>query len=75
MHTVLIFSFFNSKNQVKFYIMRKYEKKFESTIIVFAQFKILFFADFFKLGGGFVNSIRTKYNPLQDAHINVCLWS
>ena len=46
MHTTLYISFFYSNNITKFYLVRKYKKKFESTNMGLADFKILIFPTF-----------------------------
>ena len=52
MHTTLYISFFYSNNITKFYFVRKYKKKFESTNMGLAHFKILIFSDFSSMGIG-----------------------
>ena len=52
MHTTLYISFFYSNNITKFYVLWKYKKKFESTNMDFAHFKILSFSDFSSMGVG-----------------------
>ena len=46
MHTTLYISFFYSNSITKFYAVWKYKKKFESTNMGLAHFKILSFSDF-----------------------------
>ena len=43
MHTTLYISYSYSNNISKFYVVQKYKKKFESTNMGFAHFKILIF--------------------------------
>ena len=52
MLTTLYISFFYSNNITKFYVVRKYKKKFESTDMGLAHFKILIFFDFSSMGVG-----------------------
>ena len=52
MHTTIYISFFYSNNIIKFYVVRKYKKKFESTNMGLAHFKILIFSDFSSMGVG-----------------------
>ena len=52
MHTTLYISFFYSNNITKFYVVLKYKKKFESTNMGLAHFKILLFSDFSSMGVG-----------------------
>ena len=52
MHTTLYISFFYSNNLTKFYVVWKYKKKFESTNIGLAHFKILSFSDISSMGVG-----------------------
>ena len=51
-HTTLYISFFYSNNITKFYVVRKYKKKFESTNMGLAHLKILIFSDFSSKGVG-----------------------
>ena len=46
MHTTIYISFFYSNNITKFYVVRKYKKKFESTNIGLTHFKILILPTF-----------------------------
>ena len=55
MHTTLYISFFNSNNMTKFYLVWKYKKKFESTNMGLAHFKILIFSDISSMGVGLEN--------------------
>ena len=55
MHTTIYISFLYSNNITKFYVVRKYKKKFESTNMVLAHFKILIFSDFSSMGVGLEN--------------------
>ena len=57
MHTTIYISFFYSNNITKFYVVRKYKKKFESTNMGLAHFKILIFFDFSSMGVGLVNDL------------------
>ena len=57
MHTTIYISFFYSNNITKFYVVRKYKKKFESTNMGFAHFKILIFFDFSNMGVGLENDL------------------
>ena len=50
MHTTLYISFFYSNNIIKFYVVWKYKKKFESTNMDLAHFIILIFSDFSSMG-------------------------
>ena len=52
MLTTLYISFFYSNNITKFYVVRKYKKKFELTNTGLAHFKILIFSDFSSMGVG-----------------------
>ena len=52
MHTTLYISFFYSINITKFYVVWKYKKKFESTNIGLAHFKILSFSHISSMGIG-----------------------
>ena len=52
MHTTIYISFFYSNNIIKFYVVRKYKKKFESTNMGLAHFKKLIFSDFSSMGVG-----------------------
>ena len=52
MLTTLYISFFYSNNITKFYVVWKYKKKFESTNMGLAHFKILIFSDFSSMGVG-----------------------
>ena len=55
MHTTIYISFFYSNNITKFYVVWKYKKKFESTNMGLAHFKILIFSDFSSMGVGLEN--------------------
>ena len=55
MHTTIYISFFYSNNITKFYVVLKYKKKFESTNIGLAHFKILIFSDISSMGVGLEN--------------------
>ena len=55
MHTTLYISFFYSNYITKFYDVRKYNKKFESTNMGLAHFEILIFSDFSSMGVGLEN--------------------
>ena len=55
MYTTLYISFFYSNNITKFYVVSKYKKKFESTNMGLAHFKILTFSDFSSMGVGLEN--------------------
>ena len=52
MLTTLYISFFYSNNITKFYVVWKYKKKFESTNMGLAHFKLLIFSDFSSMGVG-----------------------
>ena len=52
MLTTLYISFFYSNNITKFYVMLKYKKKFESTNMNLAHFKILIFSNCSSMGVG-----------------------
>ena len=56
MHTTLYISFFYSNNITKFSVSCKYKKKFESTNVGLAHFKILIFSDFSSMGIGLENN-------------------
>ena len=56
MPTTLYISLFYSNNITKFYIVGKYKKKFESTNMGLAHFKILIFFDSSSMGVGFENN-------------------
>ena len=60
MHTTIYISFFYSNNIIKFYVVRKYKKKFESTNMGLAHFKILIFFRLFKYGGRVGNRILSS---------------
>ena len=49
---MLTISFFYSNNSTKFYVVWKYKKKFESTNMNLAHFKILNFSNFSSMGVG-----------------------
>ena len=51
-HYHIFIIIFISNSLVKFYIMRKYVKKFEYTDIIFAQFKTLILPTFQVIGWG-----------------------
>ena len=51
-NTTLYISFPYSNNITKFYVVWKYKKKFESTNMGLALFKILIFSDFSSMGVG-----------------------
>ena len=55
MHTTLYISFFYSTNITTVYDLLKYKKKFESTNMGLAHFKILSFSDFSRMGVGLEN--------------------
>ena len=55
MHTTLYFYFFYSNNITKFYVVSKYKKKFESTNMGLAHFKILIFSVFSSMVVGLIN--------------------
>ena len=57
MHTTLYFSLFYSNNITKFYFVWKYKKKFESTNMCLAHFKILIFSGFSSMGVGLENDL------------------
>ena len=52
MLTTLYISFFYSNNITMYYVVLKYKKKFESTNMGLAHFKILIFSDFSSMGVG-----------------------
>ena len=52
MLTTLYISFFYSNNITKFYVVWKYKKKFESTNMGLAHFKLSIFSDFSSMGVG-----------------------
>ena len=73
MHITLYISFFYSNNITKFYFVSKYKKKFESTNMGLAHFKILIFFRFFKYGGRVGKGIVKFCRQLQVVNLSMLL--
>ena len=73
-------SFFYSNNITKLYVMWKCKKKFETTNMDLAHFKLLIFSDFSSMGVGLENdSMRLVQNSLHCVNImtfdsNLCVF-
>ena len=74
MHTTLYISFLYSNYINKFMLCENTGKKFESTNMGFANFKILIFPRLFKYEGRVVKRVLKFHHPLEVANF-VCFWS